>query len=62
MDLKEVVSHSLVSKTKGFLEQPSNTSLLQSSPLKNAASLTVYGDQFTPLTAIYYERPFFYSI
>ena len=30
VDLKEVVSRSLVFKTKGFLEQPSNTSLLQS--------------------------------
>ena len=34
MDLKEVASHSLVFKTTGFLEQPSNTSLLQSSFLK----------------------------
>jgi len=27
---QEVIPHSLVFKTKGFLEQPSNTSLLQS--------------------------------
>jgi len=30
MNLKEAVSHSLVFKTTGILEQPSNTSLLQS--------------------------------
>jgi len=30
MGLKEAVSHSLVFETKGILEQPSNTSLLQS--------------------------------
>ena len=29
MDLKEVWSHSLVYETTGILEQPSNTSLLQ---------------------------------
>ena len=29
MDLKEVLVQSLVKKTTGFLEQPSNTSLLQ---------------------------------
>jgi hypothetical protein len=28
---QQIPSHSLVLKTKGFLEQPSNTSLLQSS-------------------------------
>ena len=30
MDLKEVWGHSLIFGTKGYLEQPSNTSLLQS--------------------------------
>jgi len=30
MDSKEVVYRSLVFETKGYLEQPSNTSLLQS--------------------------------
>jgi hypothetical protein len=29
MDLKEEWGHSLVFETKGFFEQPSNTSLLQ---------------------------------
>ena len=32
---KEALAHSLVLKTKGFLEQPSNTSLLQSTYLNN---------------------------
>ncbi|WP_255531254.1 hypothetical protein [Polynucleobacter sp. UK-Gri1-W3] len=34
MDLKEVVYRSLVLETKGILEQPSSTSLLQSYFLK----------------------------
>jgi hypothetical protein len=46
MDLKEVVSHSLVSKTKGFLEQPSNTSLLQSAFCMWLMSVTLSKAQF----------------